>query len=200
MADPRAENCKAFKVDSNSKVVGVELGITPVTGSIYEVYSVRLRDEYEAGGQTIAACSVLDKNGINTGIQVRLTWPGKEPPFDGSGLPGNPTNTHVITNSYNPPKLGPLALHVGEFNAPVSDIVYGLGLPFSRHISFDVVFRERGGVTPPPTGDLDERVTVLEIDVTDLNQRVGAQEGRVANLQAWARAVSAANPGGPQYG
>ena len=172
-------NCTLFATDAAGKVIGVELGITRVENARYEVYRVRLRDENEAVGQTVAACSVLDTNGINTGIQVRLTWPGKQPPFADSGLPGNPNNVHIIANGYNPPALGPLALHVGAFNAPISDIVYGLGLPFNRHVSFDVVFREKGSiVTPPPTDDTAERI---------------------AKLDTWARAWSATHPGEPKY-
>lgn len=177
MANPLAENCQGFQVDASGRVTGVQLGITKVENARYEVYSVRLRDEIEAGGQTIAACSVLDVNGINTGQQVRLAWPGKGPVFEGSGLPGNPNNIHMIANGYSPPNLGPLALHVGGFNAPISDIVYGLGLPFNRHVSFDVVFREKGAIIPP-TDDTAERI---------------------AKLEAWARDWSRNHPGGPQY-
>lgn len=179
MANPLNENCQGFKVDGNGKVVGVQLGITKVLNAKYEVYRVRLRDEYEAGGQQVAACQVVDRDGISTGEQVRLTWPGKDVPFEDSGLPGNPNNVHVISNPYSPPELGFLALHVGGFNAPISDIVYGLGLPDNRHISYDVVFKEKGSIiTPPPAGDL---------------------EARVGSLESWARAMSAAHPGGPQY-
>lgn len=174
-------NCQEFKLDSSGRVVGVKLGITKVENAKYEVYSVRLRDEYEAAGQTAAACQVVDRAGINTGEQVRLTWPGAQPPFEGSGLPGNPNNTHIVTNGYNPPKLGPLAVHVGGFNAPISDIVYGLGLPNNRHVSFDVVFREKSSGVPP------------------VDPGTGDVEIRVAALETWARAMSAKYPGGPQY-
>ena len=182
MTNPLAPNCQAFSQDASGKVTGIQLGVTKVENALYEVYSVRLRDEIEAVGQTIAACQVLDANGINTGIQVRLTWPGSQPPFQDSGLPGNPTNVHMIANGFNPPAIGPLALHVGEFNAPISDIVFGLGLPFKHHVSFDVVFRIKGSVIvpPPPTG--------------------GTLEQDVAALVAWAKAESKAHPTGPQYG
>lgn len=177
MSNPLAENCLGFKTDAQGRVIGVQLGITKIDGAKYEIHSVRLRDEIEANGQTIAACYVYDTSGLPTGEQVRLTWPGSKPPFADSGLPGNPNNVHVIINPYNPPNQGPLALHVGGFNAPISDIVYGLGLPFNRHISFDVVFKERS-LTPP--------------DDTD--------KIRIDKLEAWARDWSRNHPGGPQYG
>ena len=42
--NPLDENCREFRVDGVGKVIGVKLGITPVAGSEYEVYSVRLDD------------------------------------------------------------------------------------------------------------------------------------------------------------
>jgi len=179
MANPLDENCQGFRTDASGKVTGVLLGITKVEGAKYEVYSARLRDEYEAGGQTVAVCSVVDRNGIVTGIQARLAWPGKGPMFENSGLPGNPNNVHVIINPYNPPNQGPLALHDGGFNAPISDIVYGLGLPFNRHVGYEVTFREKGAVIDPPTDPQEDE--------------------RIAKLEAWARATSAFWKGAPQY-
>ena len=70
MTNPLSPNCQAFSQSADGKITGIELGITKVEGAQYEVYSVRMRDENEAVGQTIAACSVLDRNGINTGLQV----------------------------------------------------------------------------------------------------------------------------------
>jgi hypothetical protein len=176
MSNPLAESCRAFKTDVSGKVIGVELGITPINGAKYTIHSVRLRNEVEANGQTIAACYVYDASGLPAGEQVRLTWPGKQPPFSDSGLPGNPNNVHVIINPYSPPNQGPLALHVGGFNAPTSDIVYGLGLPFNRHVSYDVVFKERT-LTPPDNTEVE----------------------RINKLEAWAREWSRNHPGGPQY-
>lgn len=177
MPNPLDVNCQAFKLDSNSRVIGVELGITKVENAKYELYRVRLRDEIESGGQTIAACSVLDTNGINTGQQVRMAWPGKGPIFDASGLPGNPNSVHIVTNGYAPPKLGPLAFHVGGFNASISDILYGVGLPNNRHVSFDIVFIEKGTIIKPD----DDLITEMK------------------KFKAWAIATSAYWKGSPQY-
>ena len=149
MSDPRADNCKAYREDATGKVVGVELGIASVANSRYAVYSVRLRDEYQAQGNTVARCQVLDKNGVNTGIAVRMAWPGQGPTFQASALPGNPSNEHFVPNKYWPPDKGPLAFFVGGHNAPISDIVYGVGLPKGHHVSFDIIFRERGSTTTP---------------------------------------------------
>ena len=149
-----AANCQGFKLDGAGKVVGVQLGIYAVAGSRFEVYSVRLRDEYEAQGNTVARCQVLDRNGISTGQSVRMAWPWNGgTSFEGSALPGNPSNEHFVSNKYWPPNLGPLCLYVGMHNLPESDIVFGVGLPMGHHVSYDIVFRERGAVVQPPPVD-----------------------------------------------
>lgn len=146
-----AENCQGYRVDGNGKVIGVQLGIYAVAGSRYEVYSARLRDEYEANGNRGAYCQVLDKNGVKLGVPVRMAWPWNGGPnFVDSALPGNPNNDHPLSNGYIPPALGPLAFYIGGHNSPASDIVYGVGLPLNRHVSFDIIFRERGAVVQPP--------------------------------------------------
>lgn len=194
-------NCQGFKVDAAGKVIGVQLGITPWTQNRrYEIYSARLRDEYEANGQTVANCFVLDKNGIPTGIQVIMAWPGDRPPFEGNAYPGNANNAHVIANGYAPPKMGPLCLYVGTPDNPVSDILYGLGLPNNRHVSYDVYFREIGDTPPDPDpGDLVARIEVLEDTVVNHEVRIGSAEQRVDALIANANAWSAYFPDGPQY-
>lgn len=150
-----AANCQGYKVDGAGKVVGVQLGIWYVPGARYEVYSASLRDEYNAGGRREAYCQAVDRNGIKVGAVVRLAYPWNGgPTFAHNLAPGNPDNTHPVINGYDPGpegrNLGPLAVYVGAPNAPESDIVFGLGLPLNRHVSFDIIFRERGAVVPPP--------------------------------------------------
>lgn len=146
-----AANCQGYKVDGAGKVVGVQLGIWYVPGARYEVYSASLRDEYNAGGRREAYCQAVDRNGIKVGAVVRLGFPWTGGPTFANNLPpGNADNTHPIVNGYIPPNLGPLAVYVGGNNAPESDIVFGLGLPLNRHVSFDIIFRERGAVVQPP--------------------------------------------------
>lgn len=174
MANPLAQNCQGYRKDSTGKVVGVQLGIRSVPNSRYEVYSVRLRDEYEAQGNTVARCKVLDKNAVDTGIAVRMAWPGEGPTFQSSALPGNPSNEHFVPNKYWPPSLGPLALYVGAHNQPESDIVYGIGLPEGHHVSFDVIFRERVATQPPvdPDPTTPDSVTKAEfVAVADSLQK-----------------------------
>ena len=151
MANPLAPNCQAYSTDANGLVTGVKLGITPVAGATYEAVKVELIPESAAQGQTVAKCSVLDKDGLPTAIPVRMAWPGAGPTFAESGLPGNLNNEHFISNGYDPrTSIGPLALYVGPHNAAQSDIVYGFGLPDKHHVSWIVVFKEKGAIVPPP--------------------------------------------------
>lgn len=198
-----SQNCQGYKQDASGKVIGVQLGITLIPNSKYEVYSAELIDENNAGGNTVAICTVLDKNNVPTGEQVRLTWAGSEPPFADSGLAGNGRNEHMIANGYNPPAIGPLALHTGGFNQPTSDIVYGLGLPFKHHVSFRIVFREKGAITTPPTDStLEARIKKLEETVANHETRIKrleADDKRVIALQSWAIDTSKKHPELPQF-
>lgn len=178
-----AENCREFRMNPEGKVIGVQLGITPVPGSKYEVYRVELVDETKSNDNTVASCYVLDSNGIDTRFPATLGWPGQGPTFSNSLLPGNPNNQHVISNGYVPPKVGPLSIFVGPKEAPTSDIVYGFGLPLNRHVSYTVIFRERGSIvvppdpTDPPTGDLTSRVIELEKWRKSVTDFFGGREG-----------------------
>jgi hypothetical protein len=149
MDDPRAQNCRAFRVDAAGKVIGVELEYVPVPSARYELIQVVLIDETEAAGQTVANFTVLDKNGVQAYERVWLAWPW--PTMTDRSLPGNPNSQHMITNGYNPPDRGPLAMYVGDTGGnTISDMVGGLGLPFNRHVCYYMTWRERGSVEPDP--------------------------------------------------
>lgn len=142
MDDPRAENCKAFKIGTNNQVVGVELQYRELPSSRYKLALVELIDEATAQGNTVAKYTVMNEDGISVSEPVRLAWPWPE--LTTSALSGNPHNEHVITNGYTPPDLGPLAMYVSDKNGePISDIIGGLGLPYNRHICFNIVWIDR---------------------------------------------------------
>lgn len=162
------QRCLEFRTDPSGKVIGVKLGITKIPNSKYEIAFVGFRTEEESRGQSIAQCSVLNREGINTGTPARLSWPGQGPTFEQSLLPGNPNNQHIIVNGYNPPNMGPLAIHLGSKDAPESDIVYGLGLPYNRHVGYDIVFRERGVHVDPVIDDPSSDLESLRKEVREL--------------------------------
>lgn len=158
MSDPRATNCRGYSEDGAHRCTGVYLEVQPAPGSRYELVRAELIDEAAAQGQTVATCAVLDGQGVQTAERVWLAWPypGLS---DGRLLPGNSSNQHMVTNGYKPPEVGPLACYVGDAAGEVlSDIVGGLGLPFNKHVSFRLTWRERGVVVDaepePEPGDV----------------------------------------------
>ena len=183
MIDPRAENCRAMRWD-NGKVRGVELSYTQNLSTRYQLTSVRLRDEDEAQGQTVARVTVLDKDGnnnYNTGVY--LFWP--YPSVDNSAVANNSNYPyeHLVVNAYSPPGLGFLGIYVGLGEID-SDLIGGLGLPNGHHVSFDMTFQERGGdpVDPPidppidpDDGDILERLQRIEAKLDKLSYHVGVR-------------------------
>jgi hypothetical protein len=156
MADPRDSNCKAYAVNAAGLVTGVELTYKENPSTKYALYRVNLVDEVQngIGGPTVAKYSVLDKNNIPVSERVYMAYPWFN--YASYMLPGNPNNEHFVSNKYFPPELGPLAIFVGnEAKQPVSDEIGGFGLPVGHHISFNLIFKERGGTDPvtPPGGD-----------------------------------------------
>lgn len=156
--DPRAENCRGFKVENN-KVTGVHLDVLPVPQGRFELRSVTLIDEASAGGNIVATVTVLDKDGVLAEAPVYLAWPWEGAlPMANKLLPGNANRPaqHMITNGYDAAggQKGPLAIYVGDNKGLAdSDVCGGLGLPNNRHVCFALVYKERGAVTPPPDPD-----------------------------------------------
>lgn len=143
---PLAENVRGFRVDGAGKLVGVQMGIHRVAHPVYRVRRVRLLDEYEAQGQTVAFCSVID-DGIPTPKPVIMAWPwGRyrdSGAWDNSAPAGNPNNQHTVASQFVAPGPGPLCFLIGNPGAPESDIVYGAGqVAGYGHISFEIVFEK----------------------------------------------------------
>lgn len=166
MTDPRAENCLGY-AETNGKTTGVRLEFLPAPETKYELIRATLVDEVTAQGNIVATVQVLDKDNIAARVNCYLAWPwrGWQFPqgFQDKLLPGNPNlpYQHMITNKYNPggfgpsAEPGPLAVYIGDSQGNViSDVIGGLGLPGGRHVSYDLVFRERtaGGSTGGGTG------------------------------------------------
>jgi len=177
--DPRAPNCRALTQNAQGQITGVELQVVLQPTARYELIRVELIDEPSAQGNTVATCAVLTAEGIQIAQPVSLAWP--YPDLANFALPGNPNNQHMITNSYAPPNLGPLALCIRENNTIISDIVGGLGLPWNRHVSYRATFQERLLDSPP---DDDGDPDIPDVDTLDLWQReVAATEDIALSLR-----------------
>ncbi len=149
--DPRTDNAKAFHVNSNSQVDGIELVYQERPWTAYQLVQARLVDEASSGGNTVAKYVVVDCYGTPISENVYLAWAWPEL-IGGSTLPGNQNSEHMIVNGFSPPAIGPLAIYVGDSKgAVISDVIGGLGLPFKRHVSFYLAFRKRCAVQPTVT-------------------------------------------------
>lgn len=162
--DPRAENCRAFRMENN-KVVGIELVHEPKPDTTFFLKRVRLIDENEAKGQTVANVTVLDKDGIPAFGPVVLGYP--YPPGLEKGLyPGNANRPaqHVVSNKFDPNvKVGPLCIYIGAVGEPDSAIIGGIGLPHGHHVSFEMVYQMRSDdpVDPEPDGTFKEKLQIV---------------------------------------
>ncbi|MFN8445626.1 MAG: hypothetical protein U0175_32845 [Caldilineaceae bacterium] len=186
MNDPRSENARQFTTN-NGMVTGVELAHIPVAGSKWELVQAALIDEASAQGNTVARVLVRDKEGIDSQVNCYLAWPWKgwhaPSPFENKLLPGsaNYPYEHVISNGYNAPvQQGPLAIYIGDAQGNViSDVIGGLGLPHNHHVSYHLVFRERGATDPnthpetDPGGDITERLQRIEDKLNRLAAHFG---------------------------
>lgn len=173
--DPRADNCKAYAKNSNGLIVGIELEVKYNPTAKYELYRVDLIDEVQngVGGPTVAKFKVYDKAGIEAPERVYLAYPWFG--YQNWLLPGS--TDHVISNRFDPPNKGPLAIFVGDVNHhPISDEVGGFGLPEGHHVSFSLVFRERGAVDPDGDGSQAEvlaAIAALDAKVVLLGEHLG---------------------------
>ncbi len=180
MADPRSLNARSFAI-VDGKITGVDLAYRPHVTAKYELIKAELVDERSAQGQTVASVFVTDANNTPATVSVFLAWPwvGWAPggTFENRLRPGNVKfpYEHIIVNKYSPPERGPLAIYVGDNNGNVmSDVIAGLGLPMGHHVSYQLVFRERGVVTPPPPvvemGDVYEILDRIEAKVDQMRR------------------------------
>jgi len=178
--DPRAPNCRAFHTREDGKVDGVELAVQVNTLTPFRLLRVALIDEANAMGNTVATCQVVDAQGLPLGDQVSMAWPWPEPTE--FALPGNPNGQHPITNGYNPPEMGPLALCLRDAQGNIaSDVVGGLGLPWNRHVCYLATWQQRAAVPEPVPepepeagDDLTAAVTRIAAALERLADHLGA--------------------------
>jgi len=150
--DPRAQNCRAFHVNQAGKVDGVELVWTPIPSAQYACVLAELIDEEQAQGNCTVTVEVLNQAGIKTAERTLMTWPYGEVQSEDAPIgPGNPNNQFTAESVYPSKKgVGPLGFFVGDKDKqPISDFIWGYGLPDNRHVSGHVVFQERGKVVEP---------------------------------------------------
>ena len=139
----------------------------PVPSARYACVSAQLIDEAQAQGNTVVKVDVYDANGILTAERAMMEWPYGGPPAEDSPAgPGNTDNRFTVTSKYTPPAIGPLGFMVADAaKQPISDHIWGYGLPGGRHISGYVAFKERSSTPPPvdPGGPLPEHEPIMSV-------------------------------------
>lgn len=152
VSDPRAANCRGFKVDAAGKVIGIQLVHVPVPSSVYELALAELIDEYAAQGQTVVTVVVLNADGVQVAERAKMAWPFPDLNAEGSPAgPGNPQNQFAITSKFSESVVGPLAFAVYDADGNlISDVIGGYGQIIGHgHISGRVTFRQRAVVVDP---------------------------------------------------
>jgi len=134
---------------------GVEDADTKAGETYFKLISAAFIDEVEAQGSHLVYVDVLDESGRRlNGQVVEHGWPwDKYPQFD-----------EVVTDTVSGEHLAQWGLFAGYDANRVeygpywvrvrgkSDVFYGMGLPWNRHVAFVVVFqRVTASVTPDPT-------------------------------------------------
>lgn len=144
--DPRRKSAQFHTLDEDTgKVLGVHLTVHERADTAFKCASVRVLGEEEARGQTVARVSF--EGDLNDGVFLGLLtgYSGSGDRFAERLALSN--WEAVITNKFNPPNLGPLAIAlITEDGVIVSDVVGSLGLPYGRHVSYEISFRWRGSV------------------------------------------------------
>jgi hypothetical protein len=175
MADPRAENCRGYRLE-DGHVTGVALDYVPVPQGRFELKSATLIDNRFSGDNTMATVAVYDKGGLPCEAPVVLAWPWTNSlPVANRLLPGNPNRPvqHVIWNGYDAAAghKGPLAIYVANQDGTAdSDVCGGLGLPNNQHVCYSLVFQERGAGTPtePTPGETSGAIADLLLEIREL--------------------------------
>lgn len=154
--DPRSARAKAF-ANPGSKIEGMKLSYWKMPETRFQAVDVDILTEDESKNETKAIIHIWrweNVGGRDVLIPARarcyLAWPidssGNPDSLESWQLPGNVNEPaeHIITNSFSPPKSGPLAIFIGNDQGGIdSDVIGGLGLPNSRHVSFHITFCER---------------------------------------------------------
>ena len=166
------ENTKGYK-EENGVVTGVRLFVVQPASFRYKVSHLRLIDEKESNGRTMAYCSCTDGRG-----DIYLTYPYAS--LEHYAASGGNNGHHPITNGYNPKiEIGPLSICVGK--PCESEIVTGLGLPNNHHISFEVVFSpiNEVPVEPPSPIEPGEDYKQLELRVRRIESFLNSWTGEI---------------------
>lgn len=154
--DPRSARAKAFN-NGSGKIDGMKLVYHQMPGTRFQLVDFDLFTEDESKGGTNTVVHVYKWANVGgqevlipARVRCYLAWPigsdGNPDGFEEKLVPGNVSEPydHVTQSTFTPPKVGPLAIFIGNDQGEIdSDIGGGIGLPNNRHVCFHLVFVER---------------------------------------------------------
>lgn len=145
MHDVRSDSARDHTVDKSGRVTGVHLTVHDLPTSPFKATLVSVLGEDRSGGQTVARIKVVDDSGSGLRPVLFTGYRGNTESFD-EMIEVN-GYVAVIASKFDPPNLGPLAIGlVDQYGRMQSDLVGSLGLPWGRHVSFDIEFVRRDEV------------------------------------------------------
>jgi len=142
----------------NGLVLGVKCGVqlaNPDPGDIYfQLISATFIDEVEASGQHNVYVDALDENGHRlNGLVVEHGWPWERYPQYDDVVTDTVFGDHLaqwgLYAGYDANKV-PCGPYWVQIPGAKSDVFYGLGLPWNRHVSYVAVFQRKLATAPPP--------------------------------------------------
>jgi hypothetical protein len=149
------------------RVLGVKCGVMEASiepgQPVFKLASATFVDEVEAKGQHMVYVDVLDESGHRlNGQTVEHGWPWEK----------YPKTDEVVTDTVYGDHLAQWGLYAGYDANKVefgpywvrvrgnSDVFYGMGLPWNRHVSYATVFQlTYTAVTPTPDPPVETPVT-----------------------------------------
>ncbi|MEA3338031.1 MAG: hypothetical protein U9R25_19245 [Chloroflexota bacterium] len=196
------ENLNELRVDGG-QISAVKCGVLPASEAYnledgeqyFQLISANFINEIDARGQHSLYVDVVDENSNRLdGTTVVHGWPWKKWPDEDEHVSEKIFGAHLanwgIYANYDPNKE-----EYGPYWAKVdgkSDVFYGMGLPWNRHVSWSLVFQRavagdsRGDISPPPAPDesvvvkklesIEDRLLALETELRALREALAERD------------------------
>ena len=142
----------------------------------YRLIAATFIDEVASQGKHEVTVDVIDENGRRLDGAVAQhgwpweVWPGHDGLVEMTVFGAEPAKWELWADyPADRTEYGPYWVKTKG----VSDVFFGMGLPFKHHVSFVVVFQRMvyGDVNPPDPGDLDARLEMIQHKIELLAER-----------------------------
>ena len=176
-------NLNGFRTE-NGKVQAVKCGLLLAEDQtamqpgdvFYRLIAATFIDEVAAQGKHEVTVDVIDENGRRLDGAVAQhgwpweVWPGHDGMVEMTVFGAEPAKWELWADyPADRTEYGPYWVKVKG----VSDVFFGMGLPFKHHVSFVAVYQRMvyGEIDPEPTGDLDARLEMIQHKIELLAER-----------------------------